>query len=142
MPAVRTRAVSRQVGVSTAERPSLTDTEADLNAEIEAELAILSQAADMLISESNTNLDSFIDPVYIRIRQKNTLDANIQSALLWSQEAVQSTSSTITEPLASWVSQITRTPLTNFFSPHQVCRPRCTATAYRPLHFPHNLSAS
>lgn len=99
MPAIRTRAASRQVAISTAERPSLTDTEADLDAEIEAELAILSQAADMLISESNTNLGSFIDPVYIRIRQQNRLDADIQSALLWSQEAVQSTeSSTIAEP--------------------------------------------
>jgi len=85
MPAVHTCDTSGQAKRSTAQRPSLTNTEADLDAETEADLAILSQAADMLLSDGSTDSgleDTLNDPWYIYIRQQTTLDEDFHSALL------------------------------------------------------------
>lgn len=90
MPAVRTCAGRGQAANSAAGRISLTNTDADLDAEIEADLAGLSQAADMLISDGSSDSrleDSFNHPRYIQLRQQTTLDEDIRLALLRSTES-------------------------------------------------------
>ena len=96
MPPTRTCAARDQAADSPADIAGPTDTEADLDAEIDTELASLSEAADLLIIDSNTDLvleDTLTDPFYSQLRQQTALDQDVLLVLLHSPEVAWSTES-------------------------------------------------